>query len=136
MRPLLAIMFLVGVAVAAPVPKAVKKNQDAALIVGRWKPADGTENWYEFKDDGTMKVWGFGGEKQAVPYRWTLDPTASPKRMTWYKANATTPTWECVYELDDNALRMTYCLAPNVPTAIGPGKDLFVNGQARDTVGK
>lgn len=135
MRPLLAVVLLAGLTTAAPVPKAVKKKDDQESLVGRWKPSDGTKQWYEFKDDGTLKTWNEPNEAKAVPYNWSIDPTASPKRMTLYSPGTTRPEWEVVYELDGDDLRMTYCHAGRVPAGVGKKHGIF-NGQTRDTSAK
>ena len=132
MRFAVLLLVAAGALTAAPVPKDMKaKKGDAALLVGRWKPSDGTTQWYEFKADGTMKTWNEPGEANAVPYLWTIDPTAKPKRMTWSNAKSGRAEWEAVYELDGDDLKMTYAATPKVPPAIGPGPGLFVNGQTR-----
>ncbi len=61
MRPLLTLALLVSMASAAPVPKVVKKQNDAELLVGTWKPAEGRTEWFEFTADGKMKAWNTGG---------------------------------------------------------------------------
>ena len=127
MRPLLAVALLIGFTSAAPVPKELKKKDDAAIIVGRWIGAGLYHDSYEFYEDGTMKVWNVAGEPKAVPYRWTLDGTASPKRMTWYDPNSDPlqPARECVYELEEDVLKITYGAGPNiVPAAVGPGNGI------------
>lgn len=130
------LLLLAGPALAAPVPKELRaKRGDAELIVGRWKPADGTRQWYEFKADGTMKTWNEPNEGSAVPYRWSIDPTATPKRMTWANARTGRVEWEAVYELDQNDLRMTYNSAPTVPIGIGRGFGI-PNGQTREVPAK
>lgn len=123
MRTLLAVALFVGVASAAPVPKAVKQKDETALLVGRWKGADPTSHSFEYRADGTMKVWNGENDSGAAEYRWTLDPAASPKRMTWYDRNGDPPrpAFECVYELDGDELKISYESAPRVPAAINEG---------------
>ena len=86
MRPLVALLLLVTVTAAAPVPKAVKKKSDDATdLVGTWRAANGTrdEN-FRFTEDGKMAAWsGKGGDGGSFPYSWTIDTTADPKRMNW-----------------------------------------------------
>lgn len=123
MRTLLAVALLVGLAPAAPVPKGLKKKvNDAEAIVGIWMHSSGTrdEN-FEFTPDGKMRAWmGNGGPGGTTfGYSWTLDPTATPKRMTWGGANDPKPQWECVYELDGDTLRICYIASGQpVPTAV------------------
>jgi uncharacterized protein (TIGR03067 family) len=135
MRPLVAVLFLAGLSPAAPVPKAVKaKVDDRTRIVGRWKPNDGSHYrlWHEFRDDGTMRLCDRPTELQgAAQYRWTLDPAATPKRMTWYYLNDTKPAFEGVYELDGDELRFNYS-SSTIPKSVGP-EVLNYNTLTRDT---
>lgn len=138
MRPLLAIVFLAGLALAAPVPKELKKKSDVDLIVGTWKPAQGRTEWFEFTADGGMKAWNTGGSAaNGAPYTWSLDPTATPKRMTWYSAGQTKPSWECVYELDGDTLRISYVSAGNkLPDQVNQGNGAHFCDLHRDTSNK
>ncbi len=123
MRPLLAFALLVGLATAAPVPKAVKKQADSDQLVGRWIATEKNTHSFHFRDDGTMTVWNGQVENGGAKYRWTIDDTASPKRMTWYDTTSTPPRpqFECVYELDGDSLKITYECAPKVPAGVGVG---------------
>lgn len=139
MRPLLTLALLVGVAAAAPVPKELKKKGDVDLIVGTWKPAQGRTEWFEFTVDGGMKAWNTGGSAATgVPYTWSLDPTATPKRMTWCSAGQTKPSFECVYDLDGDTLRISYVSAGNkLPTEVAAtGGHVFFCDLRRDTSSK
>lgn len=123
MRPLVALLLLVGLATAAPVPKVVKKKtDDAELLLGYWKPVGDRSEGFEFAADGVMKAYGSRDRQGGgVPYKWSIDPTASPKRMTWGGSTDGKPQWECVYELDGDKLRITYAIVGSpVPTEIGP----------------
>ena len=135
MRSLLAAVVLTTLAPAAPVPKAVKKVDDAGLLVGRWRPNDGSKQWYEFKADGTFKTWNEPSEDTAYHYKWSIDPTASPKRMTMSNAGSGKAEWEAVYELDGDDLRITYSGVGKVPAGIGKEFGIF-NGLTRDTTTK
>ena len=122
MRPLLAVALLVGFAPAAPVPKGIKKKDDAAMLVGRWLAANGRGHSFVYNEDGTMKVWDGPNEPQGgANYKWSIDATATPKRMTWYGVGSTAPQYECVYEMDGDELKITYESAPKIPTGVGTG---------------
>ena len=123
MRSLVSLALLAAFAVAAPVPKAVKKVDDKTRIVGRWLADQQNSHSFNYKDDGTMTVWNGPVDSGAAKYRWTLDDTASPKRMTWYDTTSTPPRpqFECVYELDGDKLTITYESAPTVPKGVGGG---------------
>lgn len=133
MRPLVALVVFAALAPAAPVPKAIKKQNDADSLVGTWKPAEGRTEWFEFTADGKMKAWSTGTAQHAVPYKWTLDDTASPRRMTWTGS----AQWECVYELNGDTLRISYVTAgQKIPTEVGPTKTGFYCDLRRDTSAK
>jgi len=138
MRSLLAIALLVGLAPAAPVPKALKKQDDKDAILGTWSPAPGRTEWFEFKADGTLKAWNTGGSAATgVPYKWSIDPTATPKRMTWYSPGETKPSWECVYELDGDTLKICYVNAGRkVPAQATEESDGLFCDLRRDTSAK
>ena len=122
MRPLLALALLVAFAPAAPVPKGIKKQNDQERIVGRWLAQNGRGHSFVYNEDGTMKVWDGAMEPVGgANYKWTIDPTVTPKRMTWYGVGGTAPQYECVYELDGDELKITYESAPKIPTAVGGG---------------
>lgn len=88
-----------AVAVAAPVPKQLKKD-DHSAIVGEWvEPADKKRSWW-FKEDGTA-----GGGDTATQRKGTykLDPTATPKAIDWSDDGG--KTWQLgVYSLADGVL--------------------------------
>lgn len=97
--------------VAAPVPKAVKKANDATLLDGRWESVSldtgggiraDTTWWLEIKD-GKLST-GCGGSKGYDGRTFRLDPDASPKHididdlsgkfiLTIYQLDGDTLTW-------------------------------------------
>jgi uncharacterized protein (TIGR03067 family) len=117
-RFVLALAFGLGVPVAfaAPVPKAVKKKDDGTAILGRWqgivlpKAASNTVYTFRFADDGTCGLTTGSNDTESAA-RYTLDPTASPKRMTWNNG----PEWRCVYELDGDTLRIGFVSGKEIP---------------------
>jgi uncharacterized protein (TIGR03067 family) len=133
-RSLLAVALLVTLAPAAPVPKALKKTDDAVLIVGRWKPAvRGDTVMFDFSADGVVKLWHEGGDR-VVEYQWTLDTSAAPKRMRWAGVTAPGVCWECVYELAGDSLKIAYAGTP--PTKVAPDTAVVFWDQVRDTSAK
>jgi uncharacterized protein (TIGR03067 family) len=116
-------------AVAAPVPKAVKKPDDTTLLQGRWVCVTfDSGNGPKADDSYTLvvqdgKMW-FGAGKTELPYApFTLDTSRSPKHL-----DVSWPTWkepqQYVYALDGDTL--TLCHAqPNQPRPTevkgGPG---------------
>ena len=109
MRTLLA-LALVASAVAAPVPKAVKKQDDAALLEGRWVgvttdtgggPNPDPERWLEITD-GKFST-GIGSTRGYDGRTLRLDPSASPKHLD---VNNTRGGFHLgIYELDGDTLR-------------------------------
>jgi uncharacterized protein (TIGR03067 family) len=136
MRPLFALVLLATLAPAAPVPKALKRADDRQLILGRWMPVEGQTQWYQFNPDGTLSTWYARGEAPEPQYRFTLDPTVSPKRITWIGAKSGKVEWEGLYELDGDTLKVAYSPAPNVPQGFAPEQAQKVIQQTRDTSAK
>jgi uncharacterized protein (TIGR03067 family) len=137
MRHLLAVVLIAAFAAAAPVPKAVKKRDDQDLILGRWKPVEGQTQWYQFNADGTLSTWYNPAGPPATPqYRFVLDPTASPKRITWVGATSGKAEWEGIYELNGDSLKVAYSPVPKVPEGFGPGQSQSSIEQTRDTSAK
>lgn len=109
MRPLLAL--LVGLAAAAPVPKAVKKKDVAAQLVGRWKPNGKGTCWFEFRDDGTLKTWHThnGNTDSALDWTWAIDPDEStPRRIRLKEDHGRRERYDCAFELDGDALKFAF----------------------------
>lgn len=137
MRQLVLIALLAGWAVAAPVPKAVrKKTDDADLLVGTWKPVEGRNEWFEFTPDGKMKAWNTGGSAATgLTYTWTIDPTTDPKSMTLGNT-VKQPQWDCIYQLDGDTLRFSYNIAGQRPAKIEPAIGQHYCDLRRDTSAK
>ena len=110
--PLLCCVVFVATAVAAPVPKEVKKKDDAKLLEGRWESVTldqgqghnpDTSYWLEIKD-GKLST-GIGTKtKGFVDVPFTLDPAESPKHID-ITSGGTTQPW--IYEIDGDTL--TWC---------------------------
>jgi uncharacterized protein (TIGR03067 family) len=132
MRPLLAAALLAGFAVAAPVPKAAKKKDDATQIVGTWKPAADAGCWYQFNADGTMQTWHGLGKGSPLDWTWTLDPTATPKRMKLTRAVGS-GVYDCIYELDGDGLKIAFVLGAKDPQKVEAAPGLQLYEQTRDS---
>jgi len=109
MRTLLALVLLGSLAVAAPVPKAVKKKNNADQLVGTWKPDKGSE-WFEFTAEGGMKAWTTGSVNSPALYTYALDPDPDARewRMTWSTKGQAKPSYQVVYLIDGDRMYMTY----------------------------
>ncbi len=143
MRPLLAVALLAGLASAAPVPKALKKADDATRIVGTWKPIDKESAWFQFNDDGTLKTWhgGEGGAANShMDWKWALDPdaTPSPRKVRLTRVPDSENGYDCLYELDGDTLRFVFLLSPNMPRPkkVERGDNLQLHQLARHTPAK
>ena len=112
MRPALVLMLAVGLAVAAPVPKAVRKADDSALLEGRWESVSidtgsGTRadtTWWLDITDGKLST-GCGQSNGYAACAFKLDQTASPKQLDIEVANGQFIL--TVYQLDGDTL--TWC---------------------------
>lgn len=138
MRSLLVVCLLAGYTFAAPVPKAVKKRDDAALILGTWKPADKGTCHYEFKADGTMRTWHVPEVGPPIDWTYTLDPTSTPKRMKLATVGRPKAAeYDCVYALDGDRLKLAFTLGAkqlHEKWEETPGLQLY--DQTRDTSAK
>ena len=130
MRPLVALALLVSLAVAAPVPKVVKKG-DAEQIVGTWKPAN-TSCWYQFNADGTLKTWHDPNRHSPLDWTYTLDPTTSPKQVRLTTADGKT-SYNCIYDLEGDSLKLVFVLGVKDPKKVEAGPGLQLYEQTRDT---
>ncbi len=140
MRTLLAVVLVAALAPAAPVPKALKpKTDDKTALVGVWRPAPGTrDESFRFTEDGRMQAWSGqardGGT--SFPFSWSIDPTTDPKQMTWGDAASKQLSFECVYELDGDRLRIGYGQPAKRPTGVTAGQAMFVCDLVRDSSAK
>jgi uncharacterized protein (TIGR03067 family) len=143
MRPLLAFALLVGLAPAAPVPKALKKADDKSLLLGQWKTTSEAGNtgkviWthtYQFEDTGRLKQ--RFGEDGLSEWDWTIDPEPTPKRMRWVNRSDAKVAFDGVYELDGDTLRINYVSANSpLPRGLGLTADGYAVEMTRDTTRK
>lgn len=127
-------------AVAAPVPKAVKKTNDAELLQGRWESvsldtgggvrADNTW-WVEIKD-GKLTT-GSGKTTGYMARSFKLDPEASPKHLDIDDLSGQFIL--TIYKLEDDTL--TWCESSSTtqrPTEFKAGNsfNVFVFKRAKD----
>lgn len=144
MRPLFAVALLAAFAPAAPVPKALKKKDDKADIVGTWKvhtltmngrKTDISDVTFVFKADGTAKMF-HSGEDNRPNWIVTLDPNASPPGMRWVNSGGRN-NWDCVYELCGDTLKVGFISAgAKRPEQVEPGENLTLYEMTRDTSAK
>jgi uncharacterized protein (TIGR03067 family) len=141
MRPLVALALIVGLSPAAPVPKALKTKDDTGQLVGAWiaNPTDGRgqpQSAYTFTFDADGTVRSVTG-KSSSEWTWTADPTKTPKRMRWVNKENPRSSWECVYELSGDTLKVGFVVNGQAPPAvIAPGPNLTVYEMTRHTATK
>lgn len=126
MRTAVALLLVLSSAVAAPVPKALKKQRpDAEVFVGTWdtvvKELNGQpvpKTVWTFDPDLTMwsKSPGDGGKGG----RWAvkIDPDATPKRID-------IDTFQGIYEFDGGDIRLAYTLNADRPTTFDPKPGVY-----------
>ena len=143
MRHLFALLLLVGLASAAPVPKTLKKADDKTLVMGKWRTTSesgktGKDIWthtYHFDDTGHLQQWF--GPTDSSNWDWAVDPDQSPKRMTWVDRKNSSNAFDCTYELDGDTLRIN-CVAAKqpLPKGVGPKAGGHAIEMTRDTSAK
>jgi uncharacterized protein (TIGR03067 family) len=134
-RRVFVLMVLLALpAVAAPVPKALKKKADAELLVGRWEgvtldtgggPGPATTWYIEFRD-GKLST-GDAGGKGYVERAYKIDPDASPKQLDIDAGNGQFIL--NIYELDGDTLKWCESASTTKRPAemkAGDGFNLFV----------
>lgn len=130
MRCLLALV-LVGSAVAAPVPKELKKEDDKARLRGAWSTESVNVSGQPWKDFSlhTMIFDADGGlrakyHKGIADHTWTLklDPDANPKRMSWIATDQKNDGYECAYAFVGEQLVISIAhQKQNPPGSVLPG---------------
>lgn len=115
--PLLCLLAFVP-AVAAPVPRGIKRHADAACLEGLWEivTQDGggghgttEERFWLRVADGKMSI-GQDQPTAKADSPFTLDPTTTPRQLDLTWRNFTTPQ-RYIYHLDGDTL--TWCHAPD-----------------------
>ncbi len=145
MRPLVALVLLAGLATAAPVPKAVKKQDDKTALIGTWLVTDLTVNGknntvsyntFTFDTEGKVTLRHQKGEPGGSGWTWTIDDTASPRRMQWATQQGRTD-WDLVYEVDGDTLKVGFIgKGSKPPTKVEPCEGLTLYVMSRDTSSK
>ena len=129
MRTLAAILLAFAApALAAPVPKELRKD-DAARLVGEWwearnkgtvvPDAEGARRFH-FRADGVCGIEERAGRKP-VTYRYALDPATTPASFTW-TMGFDPATYRAYYRFDGDSLHVVYVDVKNPPPKeLAPG---------------
>lgn len=141
MRPLLALALLAGLAAAAPVPKSVKKVDDKTALVGTWQVTELTVNsrktdtsYQTFTFDAVGKVTLRHGKDATggSSWTWTIDDSASPRRMQWSTQPGRTD-WDLVYEVDGDTLKVGFInKGAKPPASVVPAEGLTLYVMTRE----
>ena len=139
MRSALVLLATTATLTAAPVPKDFKKTDDKVALVGLWKVnrltingrADQNLHTHTFGFDAEGNCHTLFGQNARSDWTFTLDPTASPKRMNWV-AKGGGSKWVCVYEVAGDTLKVGF-VAQNVepPATVEPGPTLTLYEMTR-----
>ncbi len=109
----LAVLILAVAVQAAPVPKALKKPNDAKAILGTWSghlapvsDANAPPTYtMQFFEDGTSAF--ISGGSAPSPSEYTLDPDSSPKKMRWLHDKSKTE-YKCLYAIEGDTLKVGF----------------------------
>ena len=127
------LLFAVGtlptVLTGAPVPKELKKQDDAIAVLGTWvahtldgKAGRPHTHTFVFEPDG--KCHTLYAEGQRSDWTYTLDLTATPKRMQWVAAGngGRGTAFDCVYEVSGDTFKLAFLTGNNKnPDKLEPG---------------
>ncbi len=141
MRTTLLVLLAVTSSTAAPVPKGVKKRDDAALLVGTWKPTDKDSAWFRFAADGTLKTWHGDSDKPSGEMNWTwaIDPEPTPpRRVRLNRVPDSHNGYDCLYELDGDTLKLVFLLKKGMlpPEKVQAGPDLQLHQMTKSPPAK
>ncbi len=127
-------VLVVGSVVAAPVPKELRKTDDAKAVLGTWKAHALSVNGrpeqviathtFRLEPDGRSHT--LFGDGQRSDWTYTLDPTTTPKRMTWVGAGTgNNVTFQCVFEVSGDTMKLGFIgNGKTAPAKVEPGPDL------------
>jgi uncharacterized protein (TIGR03067 family) len=111
----LACLVATAAAVAAPVPKAVKKRPDAEVLVGTWETVVSEENGrlragpgvYRWTFDADLTMWSgpSGQTERGVKWAVKITPGQAPKEIDFTSG---TTAHKGIYEFDGESLRIAY----------------------------
>jgi hypothetical protein len=109
-----------SLAVAAPVPKSLRKQADVADIVGLWVKQPGDKTGWYFNADGSAGL-GDPVSRSGCQAVYTVDLTQTPKHLNWSQDGGR--SWYlAVYEIENDVLRINFGSGGSGarPTQIGP----------------
>lgn len=136
MRASLSVLLAIAVstvALAAPVPKAVKKKPDAEVLAGEWetivsesngqfRAPSGVYRW-NFDTDLTLRSHPTGQSERAVKWTVKIAPGQSPKEIDLTDGKM---TYKGIYEFDGGDLRIAYATGDR-PANFDPKSGVYYN---------
>ncbi len=145
LHPVLTIALFAGFADAAPVPKALKKEDDKTAMTGTWQVTEYTEGGqnavsshgtFVFGAEGVVTLRSKKNDMYSPSWMFSLDTSASPRRMQLLMGKRLVIR-ELVYELDGDNLKVGFINdGANPPTKVEPGDGLTLYVMTRDTSAK
>lgn len=115
-------------------PKELNKKDDSAGIVGTWTQGTGITCWFQIAANDTLKTWHDPNRGFPSDWTYTLDPTASPKRLKLTTTGQ--QSYDCIYELDGDTLKIAFILGAKDPKMVEAASGLQLYEQTRDTSAK
>jgi uncharacterized protein (TIGR03067 family) len=124
-----SVLIAGALALAAPVPKELKKAGDETTVLGAWESVVAD---YSLKPGAAGAVFRFAAEGKGgvtpppgmgneISATYTIDPTANPKRFEWKLGGAGTAS-VATYELDGDTLKLAFGEAGKQPAAAAPAQ--------------
>lgn len=127
MRHALALLLLVASAIAAPVPKALKKQlPDPERFVGTWDVLTTEQNGQPLANhakvwtiDPDLKMKSVHAGERVLNWTLKIDPDKRPKEID-------IGSYKGVYEFDGDELRVAYTTGGGRPTTFDPQPDVVI----------
>ena len=133
--PVLSLLAFTPGIVAAPIPKEVKAGSDAQRILGKWQSEFLSTNGgdkrpastkFRFEADGKCAIFYGARDNPDPDSEFTLDTGSSPRRMKWLNGPEKTE-WRCLYELDDDSLKIAFINAgTEIPATLEPSPNATI----------
>lgn len=134
MRTLIVLLLTLPMALAAPVPKEVKRPPDAARMEGLWQDGEGRSYWL-FRGDKLFVGTTATPDVNGYTYGLTLKPDVSPPEFDTAEVNGTYH-FEGIYKFVGGDLHVAYNTGTVRPTDFTPGGNKHLHIFQRVGAGK